>query len=83
MNAYVLLTVNPGNTKAVVRTLNAIPKVIATEVLGPYDIVVKIERPSTAEIVSVVQNQIRTIPGVTASVTCMSMEERAALQSAA
>ena len=40
VNAYVLLTVDPADTQAVVDRLRAISGAYVREVLGPYDIVV-------------------------------------------
>ncbi len=74
VNAYVLLTVDPGKTKSVVQTLHNVPGAISREVLGPYDIVVELERQSISEITGAVRDRIRSIPGVTASITCMWIE---------
>ncbi len=74
VNAYVLLTVDPGKTKSVVQTLHGVPGAITREVLGPYDIVVELERQSIAEITGAVRDRIRSVPGVTSSITCMWIE---------
>ncbi len=74
VNAYVLLTVDPGRTRNVVESLRAIPGAVAREVLGPYDIVLELERDNVGDITGVVREKVRTIPGVTSTVTCMWIE---------
>ena len=69
-NAYVLLTVEPAQTRTVVERLRAIPRALVTEVLGPYDIVVELEADSPEDITSILHNKIRPVPGVTSTVTC-------------
>ncbi len=72
--AYVFLTVDPGQSKAIIQKLHDIPKAVAREIFGPYDIVVEIERQSPAEISAVIQGEIRNLYGVTSSMTCISMD---------
>ena len=73
-NAYVLLNVDPSRTPQVVTRLKAIPGAVVREVLGPYDIVVELEKDTVVDITSVVRSKIRSVPGVTASVTCIWIE---------
>ena len=69
-NAYILLTVEPANTQAVVERLRSIPRALVNEVLGPYDIVVELEADSTEDITAILRNKIRPVPGITSTVTC-------------
>lgn len=71
VNAYVLLTVEPARTQAVAERLRAIPRAIVHEVLGPYDIVVELEADTPEDLTSVLRAKIRSIVGVTATVTCI------------
>ena len=73
-NAYVLLNVEPARTEEVVKRLRAIPGAVVREVLGPYDMVVELEKDTTVDITSVVRSKIRGIPGVTSTITCMWIE---------
>ena len=57
----------------VLKRLQAIPRGIVQEVLGPYDMVVELAEDTTVDITSTVR-KIRSIPGVTNTVTCMWVE---------
>jgi DNA-binding Lrp family transcriptional regulator len=70
VNAYVLLTVEPAKTQAVLGRLRAIPGAVVHEVLGPYDMVVELEADTPEDLTSVLRSKIRSIVGVTATVTC-------------
>ena len=72
-NAYVLLSVEPQRTSEVLKRLQAIPRGIVQEVLGPYDMVVELAEDTTVDITSTVR-KIRSIPGVTNAVTRMWVE---------
>ncbi len=73
-NAYVLLNVDPVRTSQVIERLRAIPGAIVREVLGPYDVIVELEKDTTVDITYIVRTKIRTIPGVVSSTTCMWFE---------
>jgi DNA-binding Lrp family transcriptional regulator len=70
-NAYVLITVAPQSTQDVRKRLEAIPRAIVREVLGPYDMVVELAEDTVVDITKVVQSKIRPVPGVTSTVTCL------------
>lgn len=70
-NAYVLLTVEPPRTQAVVERLKIIPGALVREVLGPYDVVVEIEADTPEDVTAILRAKIRPIPGVTSTITCM------------
>jgi len=72
--AYVLLTVEPQSTNDVLQRLHAVPRAFVREVLGPYDVVVELAEDTAEEIASIVRSKIRSIPGVTNTVTCMWFE---------
>lgn len=69
-NAYIMLNVEPVKTQAVLERLKALPGAVVHEVLGPYDIVVELESANIEELTSVLRSKIRTISGVTSTVTC-------------
>jgi DNA-binding Lrp family transcriptional regulator len=69
-NAYVLITVAPAQTQAVLERLKTIQRALVTEVLGPFDIIVELEADSTEDITSILHTKIRPVPGVTSTVTC-------------
>ena len=73
-NAYVLLNVEPQKTHEVMERLEAIPRALVREVLGPYDIIVELDEDTAVDITSVVASKIRPVPGITQSITCMWIE---------
>ena len=70
-NAYVLITVDPAKTKGVRERLQNIPSAIVRDVLGPYDFVVEVEADTEEDLTGVLRNKIRSISGVTSTVTCL------------
>lgn len=70
-NAYILITVEPAQTRAVGERLRTIPGALVREVLGPYDFVVEIEADTEEDLTAVLRNKIRPISGVTSTVTCL------------
>ena len=75
-NAYVLLNVEPQKTGEVLKRLQAIPRGIVQEVLGPYDMVVELAEDTSVYIPSTIR-KIRSIPGVANTITCMWVESAA------
>ena len=73
-NAYVLLNIEPAKTEDVVKRLDSIPGAVVREVLGPFDVIIELEKDTAVDITSVVRSKIRSIPGVSATVTCMWMD---------
>ena len=71
VNAYVLITVEPAKTKGVRDRLQAISSVIVSEVLGPYDFVLEVEADTAEDLVGILRDQIRSLSGVTNTVTCI------------
>jgi DNA-binding Lrp family transcriptional regulator len=69
-NAYILINLEPAKTQPVVERLRAIPGAIVQEVLGPYDVIVELESDSQEDITAILRHKIRTIDGVTNTVTC-------------
>ena len=70
-NAFILINVEPTNTRGVVERLSNIPGAVVHEVLGPYDIVVDIEADTQEDITAILRNKIRPLRGVTDTVTCI------------
>jgi DNA-binding Lrp family transcriptional regulator len=69
-NAHILINLEPAKTQSVVERLRAIPGAIVQEVLGPYDVIVELESDSQEDITAILRHKIRTIDGVTNTVTC-------------
>jgi len=65
ITAYVLIVTDPSNTNHVLDQLEGIPGIQnVDEVMGPYDIVVKISADNMQDIPPVLSDRIRTIEGV-------------------
>ncbi|MBI2871600.1 MAG: Lrp/AsnC ligand binding domain-containing protein [Chloroflexi bacterium] len=60
----------PARTQVVIEQLRTIPRAVVHEVLGPYDIVVELETDTPEDITAILRQKIRTIRGVTNTVTC-------------
>ena len=73
-NAYVLLTIEPARTQAVVERLRAIGQAIVHEVIGPYDVVVELEADTPEDLTGILQSKIRPIQGVTSTLTCLWLD---------
>ena len=70
VNAYILITVEPARTRAVLERLQDIPGSVVHEVLGPYDMVVDLETDTQEDITAILRNRVRPIHGITNTVTC-------------
>ena len=70
-NAYVLIAVDPAQTRSVAEKLVAVPGAMVREVLGPYDFDVELEADTEEDLTSALRNNIRHISGVTSTVTCL------------
>ena len=70
-NGYVLITVDPAKTKGVRDRLQGISGAIVREVLGPYDFVIEVEADTEEDLTGMLRNKIRSISGVTSTVTCL------------
>ena len=65
VKADVLIVTNPGTTRAVAEALAGIEGVqSASEVMGPYDIVVELVTPTLTDIPPILADRIRTLEGI-------------------
>ena len=65
VKAYVLIVTEPGATRRLVETIRDLDLVHEVhEVRGPYDIVAEIQAESLQEIPGILQEQIRSLPGI-------------------
>ncbi len=71
VNAYILLNLEPSKTQAVIDRLKELPGAVVQEVLGPYDAVIELEADTQEDITAVLRHRIRSIDGVTNTVTCI------------
>jgi len=73
ISAYVLLKVRPNKDRIVIEKIRKFPKVKeVTSVYGEYDLIVKVEAESLADLDSVVFDALRAIPEVESTTTCVA-----------
>lgn len=74
-NAYVLIEAASDKAKNALKAITKIPGVkMANAVTGPYDIIAFVEAPDVDALGRVVLSKIRTISGVTKTLTCVAIE---------
>ncbi|MCZ6615406.1 MAG: Lrp/AsnC ligand binding domain-containing protein [Chloroflexi bacterium] len=72
--AYILIETQVGKALAVVQALRDLDVVQSADgVTGPYDIIAVVEADDLGSIGDIVTSHIHFIPGITRSVTCLSM----------
>ncbi len=75
VNAYSLISAEPGKTAEVFRRVKALEGVKKAEaVAGPYDIVARIEVDSLEKLTKAIFGDIRSISGVTNTTTLIVVE---------
>lgn len=75
VNAYSLISAEPGKTAEVFRDVKTLEGVKNAEaVAGPYDIVARIEVNSLEKLTKSIFGDIRSIPGVTNTTTLIVVE---------
>ncbi|MFC6714637.1 Lrp/AsnC family transcriptional regulator [Branchiibius cervicis] len=71
MQAYILIQTDVGKATSVTSALRELPGVLsAEEVIGPYDLIAKVEAPSVENLGAGVITQIQQVPGITRTLTC-------------
>jgi len=74
VDAFVLITVDGGQVPEVVSALQKIAGVQrAQAVTGPYDVIAVVEAPDLRSLGEMVAGQVRGIPGVEDTITCISV----------
>ncbi len=74
-NAYVLIEAASDKAKNALKAIAKIPGVkMANAVTGPYDIIAFVEASDVDALGRVVLSKIRTISGVTKTLTCVAIE---------
>jgi DNA-binding Lrp family transcriptional regulator len=71
VSAFVLVACEEGTATGVVQDARAVSSVAAVDaVLGPYDIVMRVDGGDVHEVARAVVNEIQAIPGVIRTDTC-------------
>lgn len=69
--AFVLIEAAVGRSKEVAIVLKQLEGVKSVDLVsGPYDVIAVVERESLMDVGDLVTSRIRTIPGVSRTVTC-------------
>lgn len=75
VNAYSLISTEPGKTHEVFKRVKSVAGVKSAEmVAGPFDIIARIEVDSIEKLSKAVLGDIRAIPGVTCTTTLIVVE---------
>ena len=71
VNAYILIQTEVGKATDVVSASRLVPGVSdASEVTGPYDVIVRCSAGSIDELGGLVVGEIQKVPGITRTLTC-------------
>ena len=72
--AFILIETAVGKSKDVVTTLSSLEKLTSVDtVTGPYDIIAVVEAESLNDIGEIVTGRIHPIPGISRTVTCLTI----------
>ena len=75
VNAYILVSTEPGKTAEVYTTMKTSEGIKSVEgVAGPYDIIARIEVDSLEKLTKSIFGSIRGIPGVTNTTTLIVVD---------
>ncbi|MFC9329388.1 Lrp/AsnC family transcriptional regulator [Kitasatospora sp. NPDC057015] len=71
VNAYILVQTEVGKATSVARSISEIPGVVlAEDVTGPYDVIVRAEAESVDDLGRMVVAQVQQVEGITRTLTC-------------
>ena len=75
MKAYVMIKIQAGEVKEVVKQLRQIEGVVeANMTFGPYDAVAVVETDDVGKLGAIAASEIQPIPGVQQTLTCLAVE---------
>ena len=72
--AFIMITAEPTATEAIGERLRNMPGTTVYEVLGPFDFIVDLQSNTSEGLTSALRGNIRSIPGVSATLTCTVIE---------
>lgn len=78
VRAFVLIEVKIGAIQTVAHILRSVQGIKSVDIItGPFDIIALIEGRNVQDVVaSVVEERIRTVPGIIKTSTCISINSR-------
>lgn len=75
MKAFVLITARTGEAMAVIRQIKRVEGILEAHItFGPYDVVAVVQADDVKKIGNVVHSEIRSIPGVLNTLTCLAVD---------
>jgi len=73
--AYILIETTAGKNREIVNTIKNLKGVTSVDyVTGPYDIIAIVEADNLNEIGDLITEKIHPIPGITRTITCLSLK---------
>ncbi len=76
MKAYVLINVQAGEIREVVRQVRRVEGVReANMTFGPYDVVAVVEAGDVKALGAILASSIQPVPGVVETLTCLAVED--------
>lgn len=71
VEAFVLIQTEVGRAEVIAKQLAGLAGVLSAEyVTGPYDVVVRVEADTAAELQSTVVSSVQQVSGITRTLTC-------------
>lgn len=74
--AFIMITAEPSETQRIGERLRNMRGAVVYEVLGPFDFIVDMEADSPEDLTSTLRNNVRSITGVSATLTCTVIEDK-------
>ena len=74
--AFIMITAEPSETQRIGKRLRNMRGAVVYEVLGPFDFIVDMEADTPEDLTSVLRNNVRSISGVSATLTCTVIEDK-------
>ena len=74
--AFIMITAEPSETQRIGERLRNMRGAVVYEVLGPFDFIVDMEADTPEDLTSILRNNVRSISGVSATLTCTVIEDK-------
>ena len=71
--AFIMVNTEPTETNRIGERLRGIRGAVVYEVFGPFDFIVDLEADTPEDLAATLRNNIRTVRGVTTTLTCSVM----------
>ena len=71
--AFIMVNTEPTETNRIGERLRTIRGAVVYEVFGPFDFIVDLEADTPEDLAATLRNNIRTVRGVTTTLTCSVM----------